>query len=286
MLKIFCFGYPRIYLNERPVTDFVSNKSLAVLLFAALNPGPQSRDTLTGMFWGDQPEKKARASFRSVLYNIRQLIGDYLITDRKSISFDATLPSFIDAIYLQNALSKKELHEIDIEAVRKGVELYRGPFFEGFFVSSGIEFENWVLRRRAAYESDAIKGLTQLAAYDKRQGKTDLTIDSLRQLVKIDALNESTQQELMLVLARMGEFNQAIAQFKIYKALLEKELDIEPMPGMLALYRKIVRARGLPRHNIPAESTPFIKRPALLKKILSTLQIPNNRIVTLLGTGG
>jgi hypothetical protein len=39
-------------------------KSLALLAFLALEPGPRSREELTALLWGESPEEKASASLR------------------------------------------------------------------------------------------------------------------------------------------------------------------------------------------------------------------------------
>ena len=67
-------------------------KTRALLVYLALNPGPQTRHTLMGLLWGDLPEANARRNLRRALWNLRrQLAGPQLLppllADREMIRF-------------------------------------------------------------------------------------------------------------------------------------------------------------------------------------------------------
>ncbi|MEM8859164.1 MAG: hypothetical protein AAGD96_12630 [Chloroflexota bacterium] len=92
MLKIKAFGYPSVSLNDQILSDFVSNKSLEVLIYIAINKEVHSREKLVGLFWGEIPDTKAKSSLRSVLHNLRKLVGDYVSSSRQTVEFNQDLP--------------------------------------------------------------------------------------------------------------------------------------------------------------------------------------------------
>jgi hypothetical protein len=123
----------------------------------------------------------------------------------------------------------------------------------------------------------------------------------------------------MLLLARDGQRSAALAQYETCRQVLAEELGVEPGAETLALYERI-RAGDLskgglpnlqesksngesfeagslpmasrpfenstPRHNLPAQITPFIGREVELAELARLLADPTIRLVTILGPGG
>ena len=48
----------------QPAAAALSAKSLALLAYLTLEPGPHSRDQLASLLWGECPDAKAKASLR------------------------------------------------------------------------------------------------------------------------------------------------------------------------------------------------------------------------------
>jgi len=63
----------------------LGSKTLALLAFLALEPGPHSRTEVTALLWGEYPEEKAKASLRQALTHLRDALGDLLYVDRASV---------------------------------------------------------------------------------------------------------------------------------------------------------------------------------------------------------
>jgi DNA-binding SARP family transcriptional activator len=65
-----CFGDRRL---SKPATL----KSQSLLAYLVLHRAqPQPRERLAGMFWGERPERKARASLSTALWHIRHVLPD------------------------------------------------------------------------------------------------------------------------------------------------------------------------------------------------------------------
>ena len=66
----------------RPEVASVGAKSLALLAYLSLEPGPHSRDKLATLLWGDYPDAKAKMSLRQALVHLRDAVPNALRADR------------------------------------------------------------------------------------------------------------------------------------------------------------------------------------------------------------
>src|SRR5687768_1860264 len=55
-------------------------RKLALLAVLALSKRPLSRDTLIDLFWGEEPEERARHSLSDALSHLRRVLGRETIT--------------------------------------------------------------------------------------------------------------------------------------------------------------------------------------------------------------
>jgi predicted ATPase len=106
-------------------------------------------------------------------------------------------------------------------------------------------------------------------------------------LLQLEPWQESAHQQLMLALARRGDYTAALAQYETCRRLLAEELGVKPMPETTRLYERIRAARDLPyRHHLPSQPTPFIGRETALQELARLLSDPSRRLVTITGPGG
>ena len=107
-----------------------------------------------------------------------------------------------------------------------------------------------------------------------------------RRLVALDPLRESAQRQYMLLLARDGQHNAALAQYGALRELLAAELAVEPAEETTTLAARIRSSRAAPAPNLPSEPTPFVGRHTELAAIRTRLANPKCRLLTLVGPGG
>jgi DNA-binding SARP family transcriptional activator len=70
-------------------------------------------------------------------------------------------------------------------------------------------------------------------------------------LLRIDPLQESSHRLLMLMQARSGDRNAALAQYQKCGQILAEELGVEPADETTALYERIRQARTPPPYHVP-----------------------------------
>ena len=92
--SISLLGTFQVTLDDRPVTNFVTDKTRALLAYLAVERDrPHRRESLAGLLWPDQPDQDARRNLRQALFNLRQALADtdeqqpVLCIDRNDVQF-------------------------------------------------------------------------------------------------------------------------------------------------------------------------------------------------------
>ena len=132
-------------------------RRLALLaLLAAERSSGLSRERLVGFLWPDSDEDRGRHHLSQSMYVLRQALGpDAIASDGHLVRLDGSLVAadsreFVDA-----------LERGDLEAA---IELYAGPFLDGFYLRGSPEFEQWADGIRQGLASDYAQSLESLAS--------------------------------------------------------------------------------------------------------------------------
>jgi DNA-binding SARP family transcriptional activator len=145
VLRLGTLGGLHLSGPDSPVSGApAQRKSLALL--ALLAAGRTSRDRLVGYLWPEASAEKARHGLAQIVYAIRKDLGADLVLGTTELWLDPDAIA-VDGWEFEQALAAHD----DARAL----ELYRGPFLHGFFLTDADEFERWAesererLRRRA-----------------------------------------------------------------------------------------------------------------------------------------
>lgn len=283
-LKITLFGTPQVWVDGQPVTGFVSDKVRAVLFYVAVMDKVQMRNQLAALCWADMPDKQARKNLRQALYNLQKLLSPHLAVTRQTVQIDSAYWVSVDVLAFERALQRDT-----IEGLQTAVELYRDDLLMGFSVAGAPDFELWVLHEREHLRQQMLMALRRLVDHATQQADDAQMIKYLQQLVRFEAWAEQAQRQLMLLLARQGDYNAALRQYERLCKALELELASEPMPDTKRLWERVQRARLLRRDTVPLLSLRLIGRKAeraYLRRLLGTATPHAARLITISGPGG
>jgi TolB-like protein/DNA-binding SARP family transcriptional activator len=179
-----------------------------------------TRDKLTGLLWPDQPNATARHSLADTVYHLRKALGDGAIrSEGELIRLDpavvsSDVPDFDDAIARDDPGS--------------AIELYRGPFLDGFHLPGGPhEFETWVDRERARLGLEYEKALESVAESAESNGDLVRAVVAWRRLMRHDPANSRVALRLMNALAEAGDAANAIQFAGEHERYLRRELDLD-----------------------------------------------------------
>lgn len=249
-LQLTLFGSPEVRLDGQSVTGFRTSKAQALLYYLAVTGRPHTRATLAGLLWGDQPEDAARASLSKCLSNLRDLLGDAMLIERQSVTFNRAHPYDLDVDRFATNVGS-QLKPETLPTVSAALDLYRGDFLEGFYAREAPDFEQWLLVQRAHYREAAINGLHALAGFYEQGGDLPNAITHTRRLLALEPWREEAHRQLMMLLARSGQRAAALAQFETCRRVLEEELAVEPTAETKQLYYDI-RQNRLPAPALQA----------------------------------
>ncbi len=244
--------------RRRGLQGFISHKARALLVYLALNPRPQTRDTLAGLLWGLVPQQRACGNLRVALSNLRDVVPESICIERDRVTFDSTSPHWLDVAAFE-ALANAG----DAASLHRATDLYQGDFLEGFYLRGAPAFEEWLLIKRERLRGLLLQALHRLARYHSERGEYDAGIEAARRILALDPWREEAHCELMRLLALAGQRSAALAQYEQCRRLLAEELSLAPLEETVALYEQIKAQRAAPAPFAPPSLTlPFAGRAA------------------------
>lgn len=259
-LEISLLGSFRVSLDGEPITDFESDKVRALLAYLAVEcDRPHRRETLVGLLWPDQEERRARHNLSQALSSLRATIREryasqpLLLATRQTIRLERGEDCWLDAHALLDHLAACETHDhgprLRCDACLSHLEqirsLYAGDLLEGFTLPGGAAFEAWCLLVREALRRDACRALNLLYQQYRARGQWEQAIACARHHLSVDPWHEGAHRQLLFALAIAGEPIAALAQYETCRRMLREELGVAPASATTRLWRW-VRDAGAP----------------------------------------
>ncbi len=261
---------------------------------SALGAAEQGREALIELFWPGMPPGSGRKSLRTTLYYLRRALGEeFLLADRHIVRIDPDFPLWLDVAEFVGLLNGPEA------GWPAAVELYRSDFLSDFAIADTNPFEEWAGVRRATLRRQLLQSLEGLADSAMSRGHLAEVERLARRQLELDVLRESAWRQLIESLARRGRPAEALAEYEACVEMLWQELGAEPSAETLRLRQDILEGKlvspesesgplpsgqARPRHNLPAQMTPFIGRERAMAELEALLKTA--RLVTLTGPGG
>jgi predicted ATPase len=285
LLRVYLFGRFRAESAQGPI-HLPTRKIEALLAYLILHPKPHSREKLAALFWGDFSDSQARASLRNALPILRRQFGsELLLADRETVQLDPSSWLWVDALEFRRQATNF-LAGSGSDPALINVELYQGDLLTDFY-------DDWVLAEREYYRTLYLETLLRLTQQRRAQAEYRRAIDYAGKLLSHDPANEAAYQNLMFCYLALGDRQAALKQYEICQRILRDELDVEPQPETIALYRRIKQAPAshpapdASLTNLPIPLTSFIGRERELAEVRQRLlaKLPA-RLLTLTGPGG
>lgn len=232
-LRLYFLGTLDIRHDGQQLPKPAMLKSQSLLAYLILHRNrPRSRDRLVGLFWGDRPERKARASLSTALWHIRRCLPDDCIeSDPQMVQFDPESDLWLDVDEFESRVCQD-----DITALQSAVTLYRGDFLDGFY-------HEWVIDERYRLETLYMEALTRLMLGLEAAAEHDSALATALRLLERDPLREDAHRLVMRAYCRLGQRNAALEQHQRCREIVQEELGAPPMVETVDLYEEIVEGR-------------------------------------------
>ena len=226
--------------GEELRTLLVQPKRLALFAYLALANPPRlhRRDSLVALFWPESTNEQARGSLRQSLHFLRQTLGADVLATRGDAEVGLRFSSLsCDVREFERALNEGRREE--------ALGLYRGALLEGFHVSGvAPEFEQWLEGERPRLRARAVNTASQLGDEAERAGNLTLSVQRLRDLLRIESGSEAVLTRLMLLLDRIGDRAGALRAYDDFARRLATDFQAEPSAEARALAERL-RSRGV-----------------------------------------
>ena len=297
-LLLSFLGTFQVQLDQNHVAYFRSANNQGLLIYLALNKSkPIARDLLATLFWPEETEKKARHNLRQSLYRLRGLLEDhqpsgqpFLLVTRQSVQFNPTSDYKLDV--------EGFLAAIEVNDLNSAVTQYGGDLLPGFTCDS-VEFEDWLRLEREHLHQLALETLSAAAQEHLQAGRLVQAQELARRQLKLEPWREQAYRRLMQVYALAGDRANALAQYELCRQQLWENFGVDPAPETQKIFEDIKAGRlgkitaqttihtpPKVRHNLPAETTPFIGREEEMADVQRQLTVQQQRLLTILGPGG
>jgi DNA-binding SARP family transcriptional activator/TolB-like protein len=210
-------------------------KRLALLTYLALadSSGFRRRDSILALLWPDLDEAHARGALRQGLHFLRRSLGEDALVSRGEEEVGVNNSAFwCDAVAF-DALQRAREHAL-------ALELYRGDFLEGFFVSDvAPEFEQWVEGHRSVFRQAASSSAWAVAETKRREGNIDSAVVLARRAVVLAPTDEAASARLIEFLDSLGDRAGALLVHDELIARLRSEYGAQPSPETQAVIERV-----------------------------------------------
>lgn len=234
-LRLLTFGGLALFVGDVTQTGAATRRhrlALLALLVVARERG-LNRDKIQAYLWPESDVERARHGLNQLVYfQRRHLDNEELFLGRKTLR-------------LNRGLITSDVWEFD-EALEAGayetaVELYKGPFLDGFFLKGAPEFERWVSAQRKRLAERCVHALGRLAAASVKQGDHRQAVEWWRRAAELNPFDTETVLQLAQAWVAVGDRAAAVRCAQQYEQTLKAELDLPPDPRVV---RMIASLRG------------------------------------------
>lgn len=269
-LHLHLLGPPEVHVGAKPLT-FPTRKTLALLIYLALEGGEQPREHLAALLWPEASPARSYASLRNTLGHLQSALRrasgqaqtSFLAVTHTTLDLnpDADIELDLQTVERAYALARANRASRTPPAGSAGRPLlqaaaacHRGDFLAGFSLGDAPDFDDWAAVQREVWRRRLGLILDRLSEIQFASGEFAATAETAATWIALDTLNEVAYRRKMRAHFAAGERGQALETYTACRTLLAAELQAEPDPETEAL-----AARILTQHS-PDQREPALHR--------------------------
>ena len=197
------------------------------------------RERLSDLFWEGADPARAKSALSSAVYRLRRALEPLpdavLRSDGDVLRLELGAEVTVDAAELAAAVEEVGAGPEDGAPTRLAHALddAEAPFMEG-------AVSEWALVEREHMFNLRMRGLGLLMRRLGHARRYEEALAYGRRLLDADPFREAAQCEVMWLYVLNGQRAKALAQYRAYSDLLERELGVSPMAETEAVYRHIL----------------------------------------------
>lgn len=215
--------------NGNVIVRLPGRQTQALFALLCLDRRPRSREALAADLW-PEASSSSSASLRQALWLIRTGLLS------AGVDPDEVLDIDLDTIAVRSAAIDVDVDRFDrhVRATPRSPEaavaLYRGDLVEG------LGHDVFATERERL--ADDFEDMLALAARQRLAGgDVEAAREAAQHLLGRDGLREEAHEVLIAVHGATGTRSQVVRQYRHLVDILRRELDVEPLPETVAVYR-------------------------------------------------
>jgi DNA-binding SARP family transcriptional activator len=269
-LHLQLLGPPEVRLGEIRLT-FPTRKTLALLIYLALEEGSQPREHLATLLWPESNPGRSHASLRNTLGHLqtvlRQASGQaetfYLSVTHQTLALnpDADIDLDLHRVERAYALACADRasrvppeSSISLPVLQSAANFHRGDFLTGFSLGDAPDFDDWVATQSEVWRRRLGLILDRLSEIQFASGDFASAAETASHWIALDTLNEVAYRRKMRAHFAAGERGQALETYDACRAVLAVELSVEPEPDTEALAARIRSEHPSPRPALRSDT--------------------------------
>ncbi len=254
-LHLYALGPPEVRLGGNLVT-FPTRKTLALLIYLAIESSPQPREALAAMLWPEASPERSHGSLRNTLDHLQttlrrasgQAQTSYLSVTHHSLSLnpDADIDFDLHTVERAYALARAERSSrmlpegsTSLPLLQSAAACQRGDFLAGFSLGDAPGFDDWAAVQREVWHRRLGLILDRLSEIQFAHGEFAAATETASHWIALDTLNEIAYRRKMRAHFAAGERGQALETYEACRAILAAELSVEPEPDTVTLAESI-----------------------------------------------
>ena len=254
-LQLHLLGVPEVRLGAKLLT-FPTRKTLALLIYLAVESGAQPREALATLFWPEASPERSHGSLRNTLDHLqtalRQASGQtqtsYLSITHNSLGLNPDAEIDLDLHMVEQAYTQARADRSSrmlpdgsssLPLFQAAAACHRGLFLAGFSLSDAPGFDDWMTIQREVWHRRLGLILDRLSEIQFAHGEFAGVTETASHWIALDALNEIAYRRKMRAHFAVGERGQALETYEACRAILAAELGVEPEPDTTTLAESI-----------------------------------------------
>lgn len=201
----------------------VPRRSRAVLaLLAVAGQRGIGRERVAALLWPESVELHARNSLSQSLSALRR---DQLSDSGALVVGTAELRLNPSVVTSDVGDFEASLASDDLE---RAVDLYQGPFLDGFYLKGASEFERWVDEQRRRLHQKCCRAVERLALRADSTGANSDAVSWWQRFATLEPASSSAAIGLLTALAASGRSAAALQAYEVHEAFLRTQLGVAP----------------------------------------------------------
>jgi LuxR family maltose regulon positive regulatory protein len=226
---------------------WTTRRSRDILCFIASRPHRRApKDSIIDTFWRDIDLQTIEKNFHPTMSHIRKALNskqplkqNFLVYRDGEYQLNSEFSYRIDTEqfdrFIADAETARRERNFDqcISLYEEAIALYRGEFMQG-------SYDDWVEQQRGYYQEQYLRMLESLAAVAEKKQEFMRAMDLAQRILRDDPFREDIHCLVMRAQAALGNRVAVKEQYEALRALLQKELGVEPAAPTQKAYKDLL----------------------------------------------